>query len=57
MAGARMNPMIIRRKLTEVEMEIARLQREKADPRVIYIEQRKQMVLKKWLEEAEEVTR
>ena len=52
-----MNPMIIRRKLTEVEMEIARLQREKADPRVIYIEQRKQMVLKKWLEEVEEVTR
>ena len=52
--AVKMDPVIIRRKLTEVACAIAEMEREGACPETIQIERRKQMVLKKWLEQAEE---
>lgn len=50
---AKMNPVVIRKKIEEVKREIADLQREKADQKLIYMAQRKLSVLNKWLEDAE----
>ena len=51
--ATKMDPVLIRRKITEVEQEIASLQRQNGDARLIYIAQRKLSVLKKWLSETE----
>lgn len=49
----KMDPVIVRRKLAEVNDKIAQMEKEGACPEMIQIEKRKQMVLKKWLEDAE----
>lgn len=51
--AAKMDPVIIRRKLAEVTDTIAQMEKEGACPEELQIEKRKQMVLKKWLEDAE----
>lgn len=52
--AVKMNPTLIRQKLVEVADKIAQMEKEDACPDMIQIEKRKQMVLKKWLKDAEE---
>lgn len=50
----KMNPKILRRKIVEIESLIAEMRRKGETEKLIHIEERKRMVLKKWLEQAEE---
>lgn len=52
--AARMDPVIIRRKIAEVESTIATMKRQGETPETIHIEERKLMVLRKWLEQPED---
>lgn len=49
----RMDPVKVRQKLIEVTDRIAEMEESGACPEMIHIEKRKQMVLRKWLEDAE----
>lgn len=51
--AAKMDPVIIRRKLEEVTDTILQMEKTGACPEMIQIEKRKQMVLQRWLEDAE----
>ena len=53
--AAKMDPVKIRQKLVEVADTIKRMEQDGIDPREIQIERRKEMVLKKWLEDAEKL--
>ena len=50
---SRMDPVKVRQKLIEVTDKIAEMEENGACPEAIHIEKRKQMVLRKWLEDAE----
>ncbi len=51
--AVKMDPVIIRRKIAETTDTILQMEKTGACPELIQIEKRKQMVLQRWLEDAE----
>ena len=51
--AAKMDPVIIRRKIAEITDTILQMEKTGAGPELIQIEKRKLMVLNRWLEDAE----